>query len=64
MTTTTNRQKLVIGTLSDIRNDIKFYNKTGIIPSYVESIIELKYVENRWSEKAYNLRYEIDTKKA
>lgn len=55
-TSLTRRQELVILTLAEIRNDIKFYKLTGALPQYAGSIYELKELAAIYAEKLYNLR--------
>jgi hypothetical protein len=56
----TRRQRLVILTLADIRQDVKFYKLTGSLPAYADSIYELKEIESHYSASAYNLRNKIN----
>jgi DUF2075 family protein len=60
MTTLTNRQRLVILTLADIRDDLRFYKLTNILPEWAEDIYEVKELESIYAAKAYNLRYGIN----
>ena len=56
------RQEKVLFTLCECRNDLKFYNITGILPNYAVDIYDLKNVISHYSNSLHNIRYRLDTK--
>ena len=53
---TPNRYQLVILTLAQIRQDIKFLKLTGVVPDYSTGLEDLKRMELHYSERASELR--------
>ena len=49
-------QKELIVKIAEIRNDIKFFNLLGVLPSYAKSIYELKEIADTVANELYELR--------
>ena len=49
-------QKELIVKIAEIRNDIKFFNLVGVLPSYAKSIYELKEMADTVANELYELR--------